>query len=195
MKVQLGAKSIMFPVSVVLVVSGPPEKPNIITIAWIGMVCSLPPIVAISVKKSCYSFDLIRKTKEFSINVPPAKYYKEVDFCGMVSGMMRDKFKDTKFTPIKSRRISPPIIEECPFNIECKLRKELEVADRGVFFGEIVETHIDSDKVIDHFNNKIDIAKVDPIVYCAGVREYWSLGEKLGESFRPGGEILSKVSG
>lgn len=195
MKKQLGPKSIFFPLPAVLVVSGPAEKPNIVTVAWTGMMCSLPPILAISLKKSCYSFDLIRKTKEFSINVPPAKYYKEVDFCGMVSGMMRDKFKDTKLTPLKSRRITPPIIEECPFNIECKLRKELEVADRVVFFGEIVETHIDEDKVIDSFNNKIDIAHIDPLVYCAGVREYWSLGKKLDDSFHPGGEILARLSG
>ena len=193
MKIQLGPSDILFPVPSALIVSGSFEKPNIITIAWIGIMGSSPPVVGISLKKSRYSLDSIRNTKEFTVNIPSADKFREVDYCGIVSGRKRDKFIDINFTPLRSAKIDAPIIKECPFNMECVVIKEVELGEWVLFLGEIVETYVDEDKINISNKNKIDIAKVNPLVYCATVREYWELGNKLGDGFHAGKEILNKL--
>lgn len=191
-KKQLGAADTFFPIPAALIVCGTIQNPNIITIAWIGIAGSNPPIISISVKKSRFSLDLIRNLGEFTVNIPSVDYFKETDYCGIVSGKNTDKFRDTGLTPLKSKKINVPIIKECPYNLECRNVKEVEFGEYVVIFGEIVETHIDSDKIDN--NNKIDIEKVNPLVYCARVREYWELGEKIGKGFEAGKEIVKKYS-
>ena len=189
MKIQLGPSDIFFPVLAALVVTGSADKPNIVTVAWIGMMASTPPVIAISLKSNRYSLELIRETKQFTVNIPSAEQFKEADYCGLVSGKDRDKFNDTNFTPIASKKIDAPIIEQCPFNLECRvIKEEIELGQWVVIFGEVVETHIDEDK-IDLPSKDIDIAKVNPLVYCATIREYWQLGKKLGKGFSAGKEI------
>ncbi len=83
-------------------------EPNIITIAWIGIAGSNPPIISISMKKSRFSLDLIRNLGEFTVNIPSADYFKETDYCGIVSGKNTDKFQDTGLTPLKSKKIDVP---------------------------------------------------------------------------------------
>jgi flavin reductase (DIM6/NTAB) family NADH-FMN oxidoreductase RutF len=190
MKVQLGPTNIFFPVPAALVVSGSMEKPNIITVAWIGMMSASPPTIAISLKKNRYSLDLIRQTKEFTVNISSAEQFKETDYCGLVSGKNTDKFEHTNFTPIASQKIGAPIIEQCPFNLECRvIREDVELGQWVAIFGEIVETHIDEDK-IDLPSKAIDIAKVNPLVYCATIREYWQLDKKIGKGFGAGKDLV-----
>ncbi len=189
MKVQLGSTDIFFPVPAALVVTGSVEKPNITTVAWIGMMGSAPAVIAISLKSSRYSLDLIRQTNQFTVNIPSAEQVKETDYCGLVSGRDKDKFADTGFTAVIGKEIEAPIIQECPFNLECRVvKEEVELGQWVVIFGEIVETHIDHDK-IDLSRKTIDIAKVNPLVYCATIREYWQLDKKIGKGFSSGKEI------
>lgn len=192
MKIQLGPSDIIFPVPAALIVSGTYEHPNIITVSWIGIMGSDPPTIAISLKKSRYSLKLIRDSNEFTVNIPSAELLKETDYCGIVSGRKRDKFSDVNFTPLNGIKVGTPIIKECPFNMECIVNNEVEVGEWVVFFAEIVETHIDKDK-LNTSNMKIDISKVNPLVYCATVREYWKLGEKLGTGFNAGKKILKTL--
>lgn len=156
------------------------------------MAASRPPTLYISLLKKRYSAELIRKSKEFTYNIPSAGQYKDVDYCGIVSGRQRDKFKDSAFTPMKSARIETPIIKECPFNLECKVTKEIDISDYWMFLAEIVEAHVDEDKMDEENRVKIEVAKVNPLVYCATVREYWTIGQKLGDSFKVGKELLEK---
>jgi flavin reductase (DIM6/NTAB) family NADH-FMN oxidoreductase RutF len=128
------------------------------------------------------------------VNIPSAGQFKETDDCGIVAGRDRNKFDDTGFTPIMSSKISAPIIQECPFNMECKVvKEEVELGQWVAIFGEIVETHVDEDKV-DTSNGRIAIGKVDPLVYCATIREYWRLGEKMGKGFSAGKEIRRRLN-
>lgn len=194
MKVQLGPQDILFPVPAALVVCREGEGHNIITVAWIGIMGSSPPVIGISLKNTRYSLSLIRDSGELTVNIPPASLYKETDFCGLASGKSTDKFEKTGFTKLESSKIETPIIEECPYNVECEVLEEVEMGDWVILLSEIVETHIDEDKVEGPEKNKtnpseIDIGEVDPLVYCATVREYWKLGEKIGEGFESGMDL------
>lgn len=191
MKRQLKIKDTYLPVPAALIVCGTQPNFNIITLAWTGIVSSTPPAIEISIHKKRYSIGLIKKTKEFSVNIPSADNFIETDYCGLVSGVDRDKFSDTKFTATKSNVIATPIIKECPLNLECKVIQEIEIGDYTMFIGEIVETHVDVDKFGD--NNKIDIKKLNPLIYCATIREYWSIGEKLGDGFSCGKKLKEKL--
>ena len=190
MKTRLGPSGTFFPIPSALVVSGTMKKPNIITIAWIGIMSSTPQTLAISLRKTRYSLVLIRDLGEFTVNIPPANLFKEVDYCGLVSGRSTDKFEDAGLTPLESVVVASPIIKECPYNIECKVTGEIELGEWVMILGQIVETHADEDK-IDSSDHKIDIAKVNPLVYCATIREYWELGRKLGNGFSAGKEIAA----
>ena len=192
MKKNLGPIDIIFPVPAALVASGTMERPNVLTVAWIGMMGSDPPVLAISLKKSRHSLAVIEKQKEFTVNIPSSKLFRETDYCGLVSGRRRRKFHDCGFTAMAGLVVKAPLIEECPFNLECRLVHEVGFGDWVVVFGEIVESYVDADKV-DGATGAIDVAKIDPLVYCATVREYWNLGNRLRFGFRAGKELVRKA--
>ena len=193
MKKQMGPSDALFPVPAALIVSGIGEEANIITIAWIGIASSTPPTISISVEKSRYSLGLIQKTSEFSVNIPPAPLFKAVDYCGMATGRNRNKFEDTGLTPLESSKIKPPIIKECPYNIECRVSHDVMIGDWALILGEIVETHMDEDKADASKRMGIDISKINPLVYCARAREYWTMGNRLGFGLQAGKEIKEKL--
>lgn len=193
MKKQLGPSDAIFPVPAALIVSGIKEEANIITLAWIGIVSSTPPTIGISIRKTRYSLGLIRKTGEFSVNFPSASLFKEVDYCGLTTGRKRNKFVDTGLTPIKAKRIRPPIIKECPYNMECRVSQEIIIGDYVHIFGEVVESHIDEDKADESKRAGFDISKINPLVYYAKAREYWTAGHLLGYGFSAGKDLKKKL--
>ena len=184
MKAQMKAKDILFPVPSALVVSGIGTESNIITVAWIGIVGSNPPAIGISLHKSRYSLSLIRRTKEFTVNIPRQCDFDKVDYCGIVSGKTVDKFTATGFSCIDGCKVQVPIIKECPVNIECRVLQEVDLSDWILVIGEMLEVNIDSDCL--DGNSKVLIEKVDPLVYIPTIREYWSIGQKLANSFEVG---------
>ena len=192
MKTKLGPSDILFPVPAALVASGSLEKPNLLTVAWIGMMASNPPILAISLKKDRYSLGIIKTEKEFTVNIPSAKYFVETDYCGLVSGKRHNKFENCGFTPIPSTVVKAPLVEQCPFNLECTVIQETQFGDWVVIFGEVVETHIDVD-CLDPETGKVNMSTLNPLVYCATIREYWALGERLGFGFKAGKELARKT--
>ena len=191
MKKQFGPTEIFYPVPTALVSCGDLEKPNIITVVWISVIDNSPPTLGVSFNKQRYSLQLIREHKCFGVNLPLSKHYKEVDFCGITSGKDINKFEAAKFTPIKGSKTQVPLIKECPVNLECKLVKEVTINERIFIVGEILETHVDEDKIIDAEKGKPDVSKLDPLIYCNRLREYWTIGEKLGNGFSAGKELLT----
>ncbi|MEM2897110.1 MAG: flavin reductase family protein [Candidatus Bathyarchaeia archaeon] len=169
----------MFPCPVVLVTCVNSEgKPNtnIITLAWVGVVCSDPPMLSLSIRPQRYSYELIEDSREFVVNIPSENILKEVDFCGMVSGREVDKFFETKLTPEPAEKVKPPLIRECPVNIECVVKKKIPLGVHHLFLGEVVRVHVDRD-ILDE-KERIDFTKVTPFVYNQG--EYWGLHKKIG---------------
>ena len=168
----------LYPVPVVLVscVDKASKKTNIITLAWCGVVCSKPPMLGLSIRPSRLSHGLIRKTKDFVVNIPSVGILKETDLCGMISGRDADKFKECSFTETPSSRISSPMISECPVNIECVLKDVIKLGAHDLFLGEIVLVHAD-DGILKP-DGSIDYGKASPLVYTQG--EYREVGRKMG---------------
>lgn len=170
--------NMLYPIPAVMVsCQKPGEKPNIITVAWAGNVCSSPAMLSISVRKERYSYDIIKETGEFVINLTSRELTRATDWCGVRSGKDYDKFKEMNLTPQKSVKVSAPGIAESPVNIECRVKTVLELGSHDLFIAEVLCVTVD-DRYMDE-NKRFDLGKADLVAYSHG--EYFSLGEKLGK--------------
>lgn len=171
------AGNMLYPLPAVMVsCQRPGEKPNIITLAWTGTVCSSPAMVSISVKPERYSYDIIRETGEFVINLTTEKLARATDWCGVRSGRDFDKFKEMHLTPGKSVHVSAPLIVESPVNLECRTTQILELGSHHMFVAEVLGVDVD-DCYLDE-NGKFRLNQAGPLVYSHG--EYYGLGRRLG---------------
>lgn len=170
--------NMLYPIPAVMVSCGREgEVPNIVTVAWAGNICSSPAMLSISVRKERYSYDIIKESGEFVVNLTNKKLVKATDWCGVRSGRDYDKFKEMNLTPQKSNKISAPGILESPVNIECKVKQILELGSHDMFIAEVLCVDVD-DRYMDD-KGRFDLKKAGLIAYSHG--EYFSLGEKLGK--------------
>jgi flavin reductase (DIM6/NTAB) family NADH-FMN oxidoreductase RutF len=139
---------------------------NIITLAWVGTVCSNPPMVSISIRPSRYSHEIITASKELVINIPDAKMTEACDFCGTHSGRDIDKFKALNLTKEKGFTVNTPLIKECPVNIECKVSKVINLGTHDMFIGEVVSTDADAEVIFS--DGEIDYEKISMLSYFMG---------------------------
>jgi flavin reductase (DIM6/NTAB) family NADH-FMN oxidoreductase RutF len=165
--------TLLVPLPAALITCGDIDNnPNIITIAWCGIVCSAPPMLSISVREHRFSFDLINQSEEFVVNVTTGRMVEAVDFCGNHSGEKYDKFAETDLTPEAADFVRAPLIRESPINLECMVKQTIKLGSHYMFIAEIVAAHID-EEVLDS-QGRLDIKKLDPLVYCTNARQYWS---------------------
>lgn len=170
--------NMLYPLPAIMVSCGRKgEKPNIITLAWTGTVCSDPVMVSISVRKERYSYDIIRETGEFVINLTTEKLAYATDYCGVRSGRDHDKFREMKLTASPASKLSCPIIAESPVNIECKVREVIPLGSHDMFLADVVAVDV-SEEYMDE-NGKFDLNGTDLMVYSHG--EYFKLGRKIGQ--------------
>jgi flavin reductase (DIM6/NTAB) family NADH-FMN oxidoreductase RutF len=169
--------NMLFPVPVVLVSCGGTKewKPNLITIAWAGTVCTNPPMLSISVRPERHSYDIIKQTGEFVVNLPTVKQAKATDWCGVVSGRDHDKFEKTGLTPAPALEVGCPIALECPVNIECRVTQTLGLGSHVMFIAEVVAVQV-SENLIDA-KGKLCLEKAGLIAYLHGA--YVALGSYL----------------
>jgi len=149
---------------------------NIITVAWTGTVCTNPPMVYISVRPERHSYQMIRETGEFVINLTTKDLAFATDFCGVRSGRDIDKFSEMKLTKEAASVVAAPMIGESPVNIECKVTEVKELGSHHMFLANVVAVHVD-DKYMNE-NQKFELGKAQPLAYSHG--EYYNLGELLG---------------
>ncbi len=168
----------LFPVPTVLVTSQLEGfRPNIITIAWTGIMNSDPPVVYVAVRPmGRHSYELIKKSGEYAINIPSADQVRVVDYCGTVSGKDEDKFAGAGLTPVAASRIKAPLIAECPVNIECRVRQVIPLGSHDVFVGDVLAVHFNEDVLKE--NGRPDLDKIKPYGYC--LSEYRLMSDKLG---------------
>ncbi|MGE5422618.1 MAG: flavin reductase family protein [Ignavibacteriales bacterium] len=177
MKIEKRPATLLYPVPVVLVSCiGHEGTANIITIAWVGTVCSDPPMLSISIRPSRYSHKLITETREFVVNIPSADILDATDYCGIVSGRDVDKFTVTGLTPEPASKVKAPLIKECPMNMECVVRQILNLGAHDMFIAEIVAVHQEEEVLDSH--GHLDVQKARPVVYN-GAGQYWGGHECL----------------
>ncbi len=170
--------TMVYPVPAVMVSCGnEKEKYNIITIAWTGTICSDPPMAYISVRKERYSYDIIKESGEFVINLTTESLAFATDYCGVKSGRDVNKFNFLKLTPIPAEKIKAPMIKESPINIECKVKQIIELGSHDMFIAEVVAVHADESFIDDQGKFRLDQTK--PICYSHG--EYFGLKKSLGK--------------
>jgi flavin reductase (DIM6/NTAB) family NADH-FMN oxidoreductase RutF len=155
----------------------PDGRPNIITLGEIfNISISDPVIVGIAIRKGRYSHELISATREYVVNLPSVGITAAVDLCGSVSGRDMDKFAEFGLTPVEADEVAPPLIAECPMNIECRVIGIQEIGDHDLFLGEAVAVHVAEEALDAH--SRVIVDKLDPLCYLHS--EYWSLGVKVG---------------
>lgn len=170
--------NMLYPLPVVMVsVANEKGEANICTVAWAGTICSDPAMVSISVRPDRYSYDMIKETGEFVINLTTKSLVKATDFCGVKSGRDVNKFKEMGLTPEKAQKVKAPLIKESPVNIECKVTKIEELGSHHIFFATVVAVH--AEEAYMNETGRFCFEKAEPIVYSHG--EYFALGEKLGK--------------
>lgn len=170
--------NMLYPLPAVMVSTGDKEgNKNILTVAWTGTICTNPAMVYISVRPQRHSYQMIKDTEEFVINLTTEKLTKATDYCGVRSGRDVDKWKDTGLTPGKPESLKhAPIIEECPVNIECRVTDIKELGSHHMFLAEVKAVQVD-----DAYMNKagkFELNKTGLLAYSHG--EYLGLGKSLG---------------
>ncbi len=175
-KVQLPAGTGLFPVPAVMISCASVDAgPDIVTVAWTGVVCSEPPMVSISLRESRHSHHIIADSREFVLNIPSEEQVAAMDYCGLVSGRDHDKFKECGFTAEKPSKLGyAPLIKECPVNLECKVHQVHNLGSHNVFIAEVVAVHA-NEEIVENNRVKHDAAK--PICYAGST--YYALGQPV----------------
>ncbi len=171
--------NMLYPLPAALVSLGDsPENFNIITIAWTGTICSDPPMLYISVRPGRHSYQILKDTGEFVINLSTKKLAFSTDWCGVRSGRKYNKFEEMNLSPGKSVKVKAPTIEESPVSIECKVIEVKKLGTHDMFIAEVVNVQVD-DKLINDNTGAFELQKSDLIAYSHG--NYFEIGKKIGK--------------
>lgn len=169
--------NMLYPLPAVMVsVTDGQGNDNIITVAWTGTICTNPPMVYISVRPSRYSYEMLKKTGEFVINLTTEELAFATDYCGVRSGRDVDKFKEAHLTKEPAQFVKAPMIKESPVSIECRVTEVKKLGSHHMFLAEVLAVHAQQEYI--DKNNKFQLNKAKPIVYSHG--EYLGTGKSLG---------------
>lgn len=171
-KIQFKGSVMLNPLPVVLVtcknLSG---KVNVFTVGWVGTACTKPPMITIAIRPERLSYDFIKESGEFVVNLPDSSLVKKVDYCGVKSGRLYDKIKEMNFKLEDCKCVNAPMIAQCPVAMECKVKSITPLGTHDLFLAEILNVNIE-ESIIDT-KGKIHFEKADLITYCHG--EYFKL--------------------
>ncbi len=181
MKKAIGPQTLLYPMPAVLVGAQVNGKPNFMTAAWCGIAASTPPAISVAVRPARFTLEGISANHTFSINVPSANLVEKVDYCGIYSGHKIDKSQIFKVG--YGKLDTAPLIQECPVNLECRVIHTLDLGSHVLFIGEIAETYVNEDCLTD---DQADPAKIDPLIYTTGTKQYQRLGEIVGQAWEVG---------
>lgn len=169
--------TLLAPLSPVMVTCGTFEEANIITIAWTGIVSTIPPRTYISVRPERHSYGIIKETGEFAINLTSSAMVKDADYLGIHTGRKIDKFKKSGLEKEAADKIGCPIIAQSPLSLECKVFDVVSMGSHDMFLADIVAVDVD-ENLIDK-NGKLRLDKASLVAFAHG--EYYELGKSLGQ--------------
>lgn len=178
-KIDFKPGTMVNPIPAVMVSCGStPDDYNIITIAWTGTICSNPPMCYISIRPERHSYDIIKQSGEFVINLTTKELANATDWCGCRSGKKFNKWKEMNLTPGSAKVVKAPTIVESPVNIECKVKQVIELGSHHMFIAEVVHISVD-EKYMNTETGKFELADANPLVYNHGA--YYEMGKKIGK--------------
>jgi len=177
MKREMKGSTALVPCPVILLSVRGKDRPNIITLSWAANVCSDPPSVAVGIRPNRHSYDLVKEAGEFVINVPGSGQFEAAKFCGSKSGRDFDKFDECGLTAVQASKIDAPMIDECPINLECKIKEIVNVGAHDLFIAEVLAVHIDDGMLDDR--GRFDATKANLFVYLPLNGQYWAVGDKM----------------
>lgn len=169
--------TMVYPLPAIMVSCGNMEKSNIITVAWTGTICTNPAMTYISVRPERHSYNIIKETGEFVLNLTTKELAYATDWCGVKSGEEYDKFQEMNLTKEKCNFVSCPMIKESPVSIECKVKEIKELGSHHMFIAEVLAVNAD-EKYFDE-TGKFCLEKCDLITYSHG--QYYTLGDNIGK--------------
>lgn len=175
-KIKLAPGTLTAPVPPTLVSCGTLEAPNTFTVGWTGIINTKPPMTYISVRPSRFSYELIKNSGEFVINLPSSNLVRTVDSCGVKSGRDIDKFKTFGITAEESFNVSAPSIAECPVSIECKVKQIIPLGTHDMFISDIVGISVKEELI--NKNGRLCLDRAGLMAYIHG--EYFTIGKKIG---------------
>lgn len=168
--------TMVYPLPAIMVSCGTMEKSNIITVAWTGTICTDPAKTYVSIRPERYSYNMIKESGEFVINLTTKDLAYATDWCGVRSGEKYDKFKEMKLTKEKLQNVSCPAIKESPVSIECKVKEIQKLGSHDMFVAEILSINAEENYIDD--KGAFDITKCNLISYANG--KYFTQGKKVG---------------
>lgn len=191
MKVSMGPNTFLLPAPTLVIGTYDRNgRPNVMTAAWGGICCSVPPCVAVSLRKATYTYEALVARRCYTVSVPSEMYFREVDFFGIASGRDTDKFAVTGLTPVRSEVVDAPYVDEFPLVLECELLHQTELGLHTLFVGRILDTKIDP-ACKDERGNP-DPEKIRALIYAPGASLYFSFGKVLGKGFVAGREAYGR---
>lgn len=174
-KISFKGSAMLNPVPSVLITSQNKEgKINVFTVGWIGTACTKPPMITAAIRPERLSYEYIKETGEFVVNLPSKDMVKTVDFCGVRSGKNIDKIEHCNLTLEQSEKVKVPSIKQCPVSLECKVKTITPLGSHDLFLAEVLSIHVE-ENLLDE-NGKIHLEKANLICYSHG--EYFSLNSK-----------------
>lgn len=169
--------ALLGPVPPALVTCGSMEAPNVLTIAWTGIVCTHPAMTYISVRPSRHSYKLIEESGEFVINLPTSSMGRITDYCGMKSGAKVNKIEKCRLSLLPGSQVQAPVLEQCPVSLECRVTQKMPLGTHTMFLAEIVAVQIE-ERFLDS-KGKLNLQQAGLLAYAHG--EYFALGRKCGD--------------
>ena len=169
--------NMLYPLPIVMVsVADRNGKYNIITVAWVGTICSDPPMLSISVRPKRYSHSILKRTGEFVVNLTTEELTFAADYCGVKSGQDVDKFKEMKLTALPADQVKAPLIAESPVNIECRVREVKPLGSHDMFIADVLAVHAEAQYMDEE--GKFHLERAKPMLYSHGT--YFACGKELG---------------
>ncbi|MDE6776691.1 MAG: flavin reductase family protein [Oscillospiraceae bacterium] len=169
--------TLLAPVPPALVTCGTMENPNVFTVAWTGIVCTHPPMTYISIRPTRYSYGIIKKSKEFVINLPTSSMSKITDFCGMKSGAKINKIKHCGLEISSASIVKAPVLAQCPVSLECQVVEMKHLGTHDMFLANILAVQVEEKYL--NSKGKLNLQQAGLLAYAHG--EYFALGRKCGD--------------
>ena len=167
MKQNFKPGTMIYPLPAVLVSCGAtPEEYNVLTVSWTGTICSNPPMCYVSIRPERHSYDIIKRTGAFVINLTNRDMEFATDFCGVKSGRECNKFEMANLTPQKAEFVDAPIVLESPVSIECKVVEVKPLGSHDMFIAEVVNVVVE-DLYLQE-NGQLDMAAMNLLAYNHG---------------------------